>query len=462
MTGKNRQTLHDALEAELAPVRLSEARRAAILAAAGGAGARRRGGRPWRVCLTAAALCAALAVTAVAASPSLREALAHMLGGFEPYAQEVEGVAATDQGIRLRVVRALADENGGTVYLEAEDLTGDRLSGESVLGGNSCLAYDSQSRTALFAETFRAVEMDLGLVDGEKTMNLEYSWLLPAVKNVGQTPLPWKLVTGERLDTLTLAAEDCQWGSSAPRAENTVLAPEQTPAELDTGLLSLSSMGFDDTGSFHIQLHLADGVNPNWYGGLYTTCPEVDWDLKQIPELHTVFNRNGFTYYDICFVELTVEHFRQFHIGDLLGTVVVGEPVEGNWMLSFPLELLPSRVITLEERLDGQIIEQITISATSVKKQAHFEDLAHKTVLGYPLAVYLSDGGTVTALYEDSEHIWKRTGEDIVWPLPRAIDPEEVVGIAIGQWYLPIQSDDTAGPGYWLAELPAQESGRAG
>ena len=49
MTGKNRQTLHDALEAELAPVRLSEARRAAILAAAGGAGARRRGGRPWLV-----------------------------------------------------------------------------------------------------------------------------------------------------------------------------------------------------------------------------------------------------------------------------------------------------------------------------------------------------------------------------------------------------------------------------
>ena len=49
MTGKNRQTLHAALEAERAPVRLSEARRAAILAAAGGAGVRRRGGRPWLV-----------------------------------------------------------------------------------------------------------------------------------------------------------------------------------------------------------------------------------------------------------------------------------------------------------------------------------------------------------------------------------------------------------------------------
>lgn len=452
MTGKNRQTLHAALEAELAPVQLSASRKAAILAAAAGAKAAHRGRRPWRICLTAAALCAALAVTAVAASPSLRETLAHVLGSFEPYAQEVEGVAATDQGIRLRVVRVLADENGGTVYLEAKDLTGNRLGGDSVLDGNSCLAYDSQTHTALFTETFHAVEMERGLVDGQGTMNLEYSWLLPAVQDVGQVPLPWELVTGERLDTLILAAEDCQWGPYVPRVENTVLIPEQTPAELDTELFSLSSMGFDEAGAFHIQLRLADGVTPNWYGGLYTTCPEVDWDLKQIPELHTVFNRNGFTYYDICFVELTVEHFRHFHIGDLLGTVVVGEPVEGNWMLSFPLELLPSRVITLEERLDGQIIEQITISATSVKKQAHFEDLAHKTVLGYPLAVYLSDGGTVTAPYEDSEHIWKRTGEDIVWPLPRAIDPEEVVGIAIGQWYLPIQSDDTAGPGYWLQE----------
>ena len=108
MMERNRRALHDALEAELARVRLSASRKAAILAAAGEARSARRGGRPWRVGLTAAALCAALVMTAVAASPSLREALAHMLGGFEPYAQEVEGVAATDQGIRLRVVRALA------------------------------------------------------------------------------------------------------------------------------------------------------------------------------------------------------------------------------------------------------------------------------------------------------------------------------------------------------------------
>ena len=66
-------------------------------------------------------------MTAVAVSPPLRETLIQFLGSFEPYAQEVEGVSATDQGIELRVVRVLADKNGGTAYLEAEDLVGERL-----------------------------------------------------------------------------------------------------------------------------------------------------------------------------------------------------------------------------------------------------------------------------------------------------------------------------------------------
>ena len=48
------------------------------------------------------------------------------------------------------------------------------------------------------------------------------------------------------------------------------------------------------------------------------------------------------------------------------------------------------------------------------------------------------------------------------WSTEAPIDPGQVVGVSIGMRYIPIQSDDTAGPGYWLAELPAQESGRAG
>lgn len=110
--------MHAELETVLSELHLSMERREAILAAAGRMTERENRRRPLRTGLMAAAICAALAVTAVAVSPSLRETLIQFLGSFEPYAQEVEGVSATDQGIELRVVRVLADKNGGTAYLE--------------------------------------------------------------------------------------------------------------------------------------------------------------------------------------------------------------------------------------------------------------------------------------------------------------------------------------------------------
>ena len=453
MTGRNRQRLRAALEAELEPVRLSEARKAAILAAAGEVQVRKKH-RFIRTCLTAAALCAALALTALAVSPDLRETLIQVLGSFAPCAREVEGVSATDQGVALRVVRVLADENGGTVYLEAEDLTGDRLSGTGRLDQAQCLAYDSQSRTALFAENFDALDLARGLVNEAGEMELSFSVLVPGMQDIGAVSLPWELVTGETLETITLSEAECQWWNTVPRAESTALEPEQTPTALSTELFSLSAMGFDEAGAFHIQLRMADGVEVGDYGDLYPSNPEMDWTPAQAAgELHTAFRRDGAYYYDICLPELTVDRFGHFRIDAVCGRVS-DAPIRGNWTLIFPLEPLPSRTISAEERFNGQIVEKLIISATSVKKQARFEDPAHKTVLGYPLTVYLADGSTVTAPYEDSGRTWTRTGEDIVWQLPRAIDPEEVVGVAIGHRYLPIQPDNTAGSGSWLDTLP--------
>lgn len=88
---------------------------------------RRKGLNRGRGILLAAALCAALAVTAVALSPTLQEHLAAALGGFGPYAQTVEGVTATDRGLRVRVVSALSDSRNVRLYIAVEDLTGDRL-----------------------------------------------------------------------------------------------------------------------------------------------------------------------------------------------------------------------------------------------------------------------------------------------------------------------------------------------
>ena len=250
--------MHAELETALSELHLSTERWEAILAAAGRMTERENRRRPLRTGLMAAAICAALAVTAVAVSPPLRETLIQFLGSFEPYAQEVEGVSATDQGIELRVVRVLADKNGGTAYLEAEDLVGERLHESAALESyrDPCIAYDAEADTALFAlalDDIAPCQMQTGDV-----YTVEFSRVLPAVEPFF-APLPWELLTGERLDTLTVATE--KYISGERREETrTVLVPGQTPAELGTELCSLSSMGFDQDGAFHIQLRLADGV----------------------------------------------------------------------------------------------------------------------------------------------------------------------------------------------------------
>ena len=298
---------------------------------------------------------------------------------------------------------------------------------------------------------------------------VEFSRILPSVEPFF-APLPWELLTGERLDTLTVATE--KYISGEKREETrTVLVPGQTPAELGTELCSLSSMGFDQDGAFHIQLRLADGVGGE-YGYLQTGMPQVEWEVGAIGEIHTTFQWEGISYYDIRFRTLTAEHFGQFRIDHIWGELTMGQPIEGEWTLSFPLELLQERTIALEEKLNRQVIREITLTATSLKTHAQFEDPDYPTCNGVPLTVYLTDGSTMVIPYngncdrrtvffteEDTLTYYApgnkdRWGEDIVWYFPRAIDPREVTGIAIGQRYLPMNQDGTAGPGCWLDRLP--------
>ena len=118
------------------------------------------------------------------------------------------------------------------------------------------------------------------------------------------------------------------------------------------------------------------------------------------------------------------------------------------------------------------MIREITLTATSLKTHAQFEDPDYPTCNGVPLTVYLTDGSTMVIPYngncdrrtvffteEDTLTYYApgnkdRWSEDIVWYFPRAIDPREVTGIAIGQRYLPMNQDGTAGPGCWLDRLP--------
>ena len=134
--------------------------------------AAKRGLGAAKTVLIAAAACLLLMGTALAASPGLREMLAGALGGFAPYAQEQDGQAYVMDGIEVRVLSAMADQDTIRVYAQLKDLEGNRLSenihgmglvdapkpkdDDGIVGntfGARCLGYDGESKTALMVFT---------------------------------------------------------------------------------------------------------------------------------------------------------------------------------------------------------------------------------------------------------------------------------------------------------------------
>ena len=214
--------------------------------------------------LAAAAACAALFATALAVSPGLREVLGTALGSFAPYAQEVEGVSAADQGIEVRVVSALSDGNRSVAYLEVRDLTGDRIGPDTFLslaigglsrqpaaysasryGGGRPLHYDTETGTIL-----TSVELTVdGPPASSGTLDVVFERLTPSLRRESGTFSP-SLLTGSALETVTLETGE------------TVLVPEQTPSLLEgTELAALSSIGFGGDGRLHIQLRYGESLN---------------------------------------------------------------------------------------------------------------------------------------------------------------------------------------------------------
>lgn len=146
--------------------------------------AKRRGLGAVKTVLIAAAACAALLCTAFAASPGLRELLATALGSFAPYAQDQEGQAYEMDGLEVRMLSAMADQDTIRVYVQLKDLEGDRLSDHiNAMGlvdvpapppsdvsgvrgntfGSRCLGYDQDTKTALMTcTTWGRVYEDLG------------------------------------------------------------------------------------------------------------------------------------------------------------------------------------------------------------------------------------------------------------------------------------------------------------
>lgn len=324
----------------------------------------RRARRAGRIALAAAVLTAVLSVAALAVSPTLRQTLEDLLGGFAPYSQEVEGVSVEDQGIRVSVVKALGDESGGTAYFEIQDLTGDRLTQDTkILAYVRPDAYDPEKRT-LLAEFKWDQDYDHLNEDGTITVDISEIW---GGRRFSGVPLPAELLEPDNVLKTMTAPEETSWGT---RDDRIVLVPEQTPRRLE-GIeeFSLSSMGFDEKGLLHIQIKVAEGwENQVPDSAFYPDLVELHTLLEDAGLItlqgHTHRLENG-RYVDFTlmpavgfneednsgFLYLPKESYQGLTL-TLADWIGARDRLEGNWTLTFPFEPLLARTAEVNQEVN--------------------------------------------------------------------------------------------------------------
>lgn len=424
-----------------------------------------------KAALIAACLCVALAVTALAASPGLREALEGALGSFLPYSQEVDGVLAVDQGIEIKVVSSLMDEDDGTAYLEVKDLKGDRLSMDTRLRIDlgrrklAPIAYDPETKTALFAVNLRMLlnEIHEGRMD-TLTFTCEEIYPgrveLPAEEEMVTAPngtyyhekgivIPKRLFTKKTLKTFSVSEDG---------REYVVLKPNQTPADIGSEYCSVSSIGFDEEGSLHVQLAMADGVYLSDESDLSVDAYQFMW-YEDFPELdngiryRTVLLEGG-RYLDINFVDIQPKMIDHMMDGSITGTVYTQPPIKGNWKLTIPLEPLSVKEIELHDApfVWENTLMSVELTAMSMKLHTKIPTTGYFSV--FPTHLFYGDGKVMEIDFDDG---WGGAREQDtmawVWRYPQAVDPEEVTGFSFGLWYVSLE-EGSVGQEHWLPELP--------
>ncbi|HJG86923.1 hypothetical protein [Pseudoflavonifractor capillosus] len=423
-----------------------------------------------------AAVMAAIALTGTALAVGTNwDALMEHLGLFAPYVQTVDGVSATDQGLKVSVVAALSDESGTRAYVAVTDLTGDRLGENLVYNGrlgSSCISYDQSTRTALL-EMPMMTERDFN-EDGSLT--LTFASFQPGFRELTGIPFPEAaLSTAARSSRLftdgELTKKVVNHGTEA-RA----LLPDQNPVKLEgTDLIWISSSGFDENGVFHILYEMAEGVQC-----VTDPTPFMDVDGQETGSYRiNQLSYEGGRYLDVSFPDsdvFTRESVPRLKPGDMGIALYTGESIEGSWELTFFPENLPQRSAAMSETLSGMSMTGVDLTAISLRLELTSRG---GTPANYPVSVYLADGtridiedwGQISDLDERMTRIVKDgrvyygtvvtpPGKErhfaVTWYLPVPIDPEQVTGFSLGYRMYALQ-DGAAVPTGWLTALPGEE-----
>lgn len=373
----------------------------------------------------AAAICAGLMASAVAAGPTLWETLQEHLGLFSPLAAQAEG-SVTDQGVEVRLVGSLSDGYEARVYFTATDRVGGRfndhtqvsavLKGElmgmgSVLGCQ-VLSYDRDAEQLL-------VEASLEGLDSTAPLTLEVS-AFDSASRIMQTELP-------RPENIPAAPTTTVNGT-------VVLLPDEDTRELAEGVF-LSSMGFDADGLFHIRIDYGEGYQPGRW-------------LSVIPRslLHP-----DLTYYEENCIRTELEHgidlayprLTQAVWDDVSGFYVSGgysgpdAVVRGTWQLPTALTQVEKRVLDVDQTVGEFQVQQIEISQMSVV--ATYQRLNPRSSWMTNVQLFDKNGDQVPMTI--GLCTIKDDLEDIVytrWTLEEPVDLKDLAYVVVGGVPLPL------------------------
>ena len=397
--------------------------------------------------LVAAAAAAALTVTALAAGPTLWQAIQNDLGSRAPYATEVEA-ACEDQGIRIEGVRALADGRMVRVYFTAQDLNENRLdettqisyslmgTGRDVwpYGSYSVrqLSYDPDSRTCLFVLTATGREN----VPEGAVLCLDVERLLGGYQSVSQRISASSEQTG--ITEKLLPSTRTQDGS-------TVLLPQPELESADAGTpFSIVAAGFAEDGNLHVRVRPANRAV--WQN--VTVCATIlnedgagiGRDLEQVTLVEGDL--------DYCLEGFGLEQLpRLTQVEMLVDYSALSKPVEGEWAIEIPLQTVESEHFSIslalpadlesEGSVMAQALELSPLSLTLVCDQdtMYLEDgktLRFITLEKFTPTVVLKDGTVLPPTYADGNSWWA------TWAFDQPIDPEQVVSITLNGQTIPV------------------------
>lgn len=333
--------------------------------------------------------------TFAAAIPALRAALQNALGSFSEQSQPITGIVVEDNGIEVRPVAALSSSNLVCVWVEVQDKTGDRLSGDMLIngwidheqdenalavngwrGGAHVVYYDENSRTALI----EIDEIGRPIADGTE-VDVSFSSFQPSARAEETVDFPREMLSATGLKNMT---EDM----GVPLfVEHIPLIPEQTPCELeDSDRVRLSSVGFGEDGKLHIQVAFLGEANHS-SSTVYSRTTDAR-NPDQSPSGGRYFQYNDQWYYDEAF-DVTPEDLPYLTFGDLQCTYQLHDPIEGIWSCTITVETANEVVYHPNVQVGGALVEEIRVSEIGVSARSASEG----TVLGHRPTYAMTKGG---------------------------------------------------------------------